>query len=212
MLSDAQAQKDRDMITLYHCPNSRSNVGMYLLEELGRPYEVEIVDVRAGDGQRPEYLAINPMGKVPAIRDGDDIVAETGAIAAYLGDKYPDAKLAPPVGDRRRADYLRWLFFGPSVDAVLVERMVKRAPMPGFMAGYGDYDRVVGTLRKGLERGPWLLGEQFTTADVCLGGGIPWAFANGTLPKESPFREYAERIEARPAYQRAVARWGLANP
>jgi glutathione S-transferase len=200
------------MITLYHCPNSRSNVGMYLLEELGQPYEVEIVDVRAGDGQKPEYLAINPMGKVPSIRDGDEVVSETGAICAYLGDKYPQAGLAPAIGDRRRGAYLRWLFFASSVDAVLVEKMVNREPLPGFQAGYGDYERVVGAFRKGLERGPWLLGDQFTTADVGLGGGIPWALANGTLPKESPFKDYAERIEARPAYKRAVARWGLANP
>jgi glutathione S-transferase len=196
-------------ITLYHCPNSRSNVGMYLLEELGLPYEVEIVDVRAGAGQTPAYLAINPMGKVPAIRDGDDVVSEIGAICLYIGDKYPDANLAPPIGDARRAAYLRWLFFNTSLDTVLVERMFKREPLPAMSAGYGDYERVVRTLRQGLEPGPWLLGEQFTTADVGIGAGMPWAFANGTMPREAPFEGYAERIEARPAYKRAIARWGL---
>src|SRR5579872_1302864 len=96
------------MITLYHCPNSRSNSAMFLLEELGQPYEIKVVDVRAGDGQTPEYLAINPMGKVPAIKDGDEVVSETGAIGIYLGDRYPQAGLAPPVGDPRRGAYLRW--------------------------------------------------------------------------------------------------------
>lgn len=199
-------------ITLYHCPNSRSNIGMYLLEELGLPYEVQVVDVRAGDGQKPEYLAINPLGKVPAIRDGDEMVSETGAICVYLGDKHPDANLAPPIGDPRRGAYLRWLFFATSLDTVLVERMFKREPMAGFSAGYGDYERVMGMLRQGLEKGPWLLGDQFTTADVTIGGGMPWGMANGTVPRESPFSDYAARIEARPAYQRASARWGLPNP
>jgi len=201
------------MITLYHCPYSRSNVGMYLLEELGQPYEVAIVDVRAGDGQRPEYLAINPMGKVPAIRDGDEVVSETGAICAYLGDKYPDAKLAPPIGDPRRGAYLRWLFFTANIDAVLVARLLKVEAPPASSAGYGDYDRVMGMLRGALERGgPWLLGEQFTTADVAVGAGLPWGFANGTIAQEGVFAAYGARIEARPAYQRAAAKWGLANP
>ncbi len=201
------------MITLYHCPNSRSNIGMYLLEELGQPFEVTIVDVRAGGGQKPEYLAINPMGKVPAIKDGDEVVSETGAIAIYLGDKYPQANLAPPVGDPRRGAYLRWHFFNTSLDTVLVEKMFNREPMPAAGAGYGDYDRVLNMLRGGLQRGgPWMLGEQFTTVDVAIGGGMPWGLANGTLPRDPLITDYAARIEARPAYKRAVARWGLANP
>jgi glutathione S-transferase len=199
-------------ITLYHCPNTRSNVAMFLLEELGQPYEVEVVDIRAGEGQRPEYLAVNPMGKVPAIRDGDEAVSEIGAICVYLGDKYPKANLAPPVGDPRRGAYLRWLFFNTCLDAVLAEKMVAREPMPGFAAGYGDYERVMRTLRQGLEKGPWLLGEQFTTADVGLGGGVPWGLMNGTIPPKPPFTTYAARLRERPAFQRASARWGLANP
>jgi glutathione S-transferase len=199
-------------ITLYHCPNSRSNIGMYLLEELGQPYEVEVVDVRAGDGQKPAYLAINPMGKVPSIRDGDDVVSEIGAICVYIGDKYPEANLAPPIGDPRRAAYLRWLFFNTSLDTVLIEKMFGREPMSGFSAGYGDYERVMGVLRQGLQKGPWLLGDQFTTLDAAVGAGMPWGMANGTIPRESPFSDYAARLEARPAYQRAAARWGLANP
>ena len=197
------------MITVYHCPRSRSSNALFLLEELGQRYEIKIVDVRAGEGQKPEYLAINPMGKVPAIRDDNDAVAESGAIALYLGDKYPQSKLAPPVGSPLRAPYLRWLFFNSSVDAVLVERMAKRQdPMPAAMAGYGDYDRVIRVLKGGLARGPWLLGDTFSAADVLIGGGVPWGLMNGTLPKESPFLEYADRIRARPAFQRAQAKDG----
>ena len=193
-------------ITFFHCPSSRSSSAMFLLEELGVPYEVKVIDVRAGAGQTPEYLAVNPMGKVPAIIDDGEAVAETGAIALYLADKYPGAGLAPPIGDPRRGAYLRWLFFNSSVDVVLVERMFGREPMAAASAGYGDYDRVMRTLRLGLEKGPWLLGEQFTAADVVIGAGVPWAFANGTIPKEEPFKSYAARIEARPAYQRARAK------
>ena len=193
-------------ITFFHCPMSRSSNTMFLLEELGQPYEVRLTDVRAGAGQTADYLAINPMGKAPAIVDDGEIVAESGAICLYLADKYPAAGLAPPIGDPRRGAYLRWLFFAASLDVVLVERMFGREPMAAASAGYGDYDRVMRTLKAGLERGPWLLGEQFTAADVIIGGGIPWAFMNGTIPAEPPFKAYAERIQARPAYQRAQAK------
>ena len=193
-------------ITFFHCPMSRSSNTMFLLEELGQPYEVRLTDVRVGAGQTAGYLAINPMGKVPAIVDDGEIVTESGAICLYLADKYPGAGLAPPIGDPRRAPYLRWLFFASNMDVVLVERMCKREPMAATSAGYGDYDRVMRTLRAGLEQGPWLLGEQFTAADVIIGGGIPWAFMNRTIPAEPPFKAYAERIQARPAYQRAQAK------
>ena len=123
-----------------------------------------------------------------------------------MADKYPAARLAPPIGDPRRALYLRWLFFAANMDVVLVERMFRREPMAAASAGYGDYERVMRTLAASLAQGPWLLGDQFTAADVIIGGGIPWAFRMGTIPAESPFSEYAERIEARPAYRRAQAK------
>lgn len=193
-------------IVLYHCPRSRSSNAIFLLEELGEPYEIQITDVRAGAGQTREFLAINPMGKVPTIRDGDDVVSESGAICLYLADRYPQSALAPPIGNPERAGFLRWLFFNASLDAVLVERMVGREPMPAATAGHGDYERVTHTLKTGLAKGPWLLGDRFSAADILIGGGIPWALANGTLPRESPYTEYASRIAARPAYARAQAR------
>jgi glutathione S-transferase len=193
-------------IRFYHCPWSRSSNTLFLLEELGVPYEIEVTDVRAGAGQAPEYLAINPMGKVPTIVDDGEIVTESGAICLYLADKYPQAGLAPPVGDPRRAAYVRWLFLAPVIDAVLVERMWKREPMPAATAGYGDYERLMRTFKALMTGSPWLLGDQFTAADVIVCGGLPWAFAQKTLPKEPPFAAYAERIEARPAYQRAQAK------
>jgi glutathione S-transferase len=195
-------------ITLYHCPGSRSSGTLFLLEELGQPYEIKLIDVRAGAGQTPEYLAINPMGKVPAIKDGDDIVWESGAICLYLADKYPAARLAPAIGDPLRAPLLRWLFFGPSIDTVLVEKMFNRTPFPGQSAGYGDFERVIDrVLKNGLAAArPWLLGERFSVADISIGAGIPWGLMNGALPRESPFTDYAARIEARPAYMRGRAR------
>ena len=195
-------------ITLYHCPGSRSSGMLFLLEELGQPYEIKFIDVRAGAGQTPEFLAINPMGKVPAIKDGDDIVWESGAICLYLADKYPSAGLTASIGAPSRAQLLRWLFFAASIDTVLVERMLHRAPFPGQSVGYGDFERVINqVLRRGLaDANPWLLGDQFSVADIGIGAGIPWGLMNGTLPRESPFTDYAARIEARPAYQRGRAR------
>ena len=193
-------------ITLYHCPYSRSSGALYFLEELGVPYRIEITDVRAGAGQTPQFLALNPMGKVPTVVDDGDVVTESGAIFLHLADKYPQAGLAPPIGDPRRAAYVRWLFLGPMIDAVLVERMFKREPMPAASAGYGDYERLMRTFRALLTGTPWLLGDQFTAADVAISGGFPWALMNGTLPNEPPFTDYAARIEARPAFQRAQAK------
>jgi glutathione S-transferase len=193
-------------ITFYHCPWSRSSMTLFLLEELGVPYEIKLTDVRAGAGQAPEYLAINPMGKVPAIVDDGQVVTESGAICLYLADKYAEACLAPPIGDPRRAAYVRWLFLAPISDVVLVERMMGREPIPAAAAGYGDYERLMRTYKTLMTGSPWLLGEQFTAADVVICGGLPWAFAQKTLPQEAPFAAYAERIEARPAYQRAQAK------
>jgi glutathione S-transferase len=180
---------------------------MFMLEELGVPYEVEIVDVRAGEGQRADYLCINPMGKVPAIKDEGAVVFEAGAICTYLADKYAAGRLAPSLDDPRRGAYLAWIFLGPSIDAVMVDLMQKRAPPPRGQAGYGDYRSIVRALETGLAHGgPWLLGDQFTAADVFTGGQIVWAFGVGVMEPNPLLSAYAERIRARPAFERARAR------
>ena len=195
-------------ITFYHCPFSRSTITLNMLEELGVPYELKITDVRAGAGQTPEYLAINPMAKVPAIVDDGQVVTETPAICLYLAEKYPAAGLAPPVGDPTRPLFLRWLFLTPIIDAVLVERLLGREPAPAENVGYGDYSRLMRTLKQMMAEGggPWMLGDRFSAVDVTFGASVPWAFQNKTLPEEPPFVAYAEQIKARPAYQRAQAK------
>jgi glutathione S-transferase len=190
-------------LTLYHCPQTRSIPARWMLEEIGVPYHAELVDVRAGAGRTPAYLAVNPMGKVPALMHGDTIVTEAGAICLYLADRFAPGRLAPAVDDTRRGPFLRWLFFASMLDVVLVERMLARGPAPRETVGWGDYASVLETLRVALSSGPWILGDGFSAADVVLGGGIVWGRAMDLLPDDEPFRSYVTRTMARPAFEKA---------
>ena len=138
-------------LTLYHAAPSRSSIVHWMLEELGEPYRLEILSLKAGDQRKPAFLAINPMGKVPALKDGDVVVTEVAAICCYLADTYPKAQLAPPIGDKRRGEYLKWLFYGPScVEPAMIDKALSRPPAPRTTAGWADYDTVVEVLRT-----PW---------------------------------------------------------
>jgi glutathione S-transferase len=193
-------------LTLYHAVPSRAATARWMLEELGEPYAIKLLDLRAGDQRKPEYLALNPMGKVPTLVDGDVVVSEVAAICCYLADTYPKAGLAPAIGDKRRGPYLKWLFFGPScVEPAMTDKAMKREPLPRSTAGWGDYDTVVEVLRAAVANGPWLLGEQFTAADVVIGSAIRFGTTFGMLPEIPEFVAYRERILARPALQRQVA-------
>ena len=192
-------------LTLYHCPQSRSMPAVWMLEEIGVPYEVTVVDVRTGEGQKPEYLAINPMGKVPALRHGASVITESGAVCLYLADRFAPGRLAPRIEAAARGAFLRWLFFAPIVDSALVEKMLERTPPERAMVGWGDYASVVRTLRAALTPGPWLLGETFSAADVVLGGQIIWGTMMKLLPEGEPFKSYAARAMERDACRKA---WG----
>ncbi|MDB5413609.1 MAG: glutathione S-transferase [Rubritepida sp.] len=195
------------MITLYHCPNTRSTGALSLLEELGAPFDLHVMDLKAGENRQPGYLAINPMGKVPAIVDGDALITEQGAIFLYLADCFPQAGLAPPIGDPLRGPFLRWLFFyGSSFEPAVVDHATKREPAPAAMSPYGSYETVIETLRAALAPGPWILGERFSAADVLWGIALNWTMMFGIVPKLPEFTAYAERVLARPAIQRANAR------
>jgi len=131
-------------ITLYHSPNTRSGGARILLEELQADYDLHVLDMKRNEQRAPEYLAVNPMGKVPAIRHGDAIVTEQVAIYIYLGDLYPEAGLAPPIGDPLRGPYLRWMaYYGSCFEPAVVDRSQKRAPAPAGMSPYGDYDTML---------------------------------------------------------------------
>src|SRR5262245_47252849 len=193
-------------LTLYHAVPSRGATARWMLEEVGEPYALKLLDLKAGDQRKPDYLALNPMGKVPTLVDGDTVVTEVAAICCYLADAYPKAKLAPAVGDKRRGPYLKWLFYGPScVEPAMTDKAMKREPIARSTAGWGDYDTVVEVLRTAVAKGPWLLGEQFTAADLVIGSTIRFGTIFGMLPELPEFLAYRERILARPALQRQLA-------
>ena len=139
-----------------------------MMEEAGQPYERVLIDISAGAQKKPEYLAINPMGKVPALQDGEATMGEAAAICAYVADRYPQAKLAPPVDDPRRAKYLYWLFFAPSCIEPAIMQIFTKLEVPSSTAGWGDATQVFDVLDKALEKGPWLLGDDFRACDVVI--------------------------------------------
>jgi glutathione S-transferase len=195
-------------LTLYHAAPSRSSIAHWMLEEVGEPYDIHLLSIQRGDNRAPEYLAVNPMGKVPALRHGDIVITEAAAICAYLADEFPRAKLNVPVGDPRRGPYLKWLFFGPScIEPAVTDRAFPRKEEPRRgMLGYGDFDTVMDVVAKAVAGGPYILGEQFTAADVVIVSGLRWGMAFNLLPPRPEFVSYAARLEKRPALQRAEAK------
>jgi glutathione S-transferase len=192
-------------ITLYHAAPSRSSVVLWMLEELGEPYDIRLLKLSAGDNLKSDFLAINPMGKVPALKHGDAVITEGGAICTYLADEFPKAKLNIPVGQPGRGTYLKWLFFGPScIEPAIIDRASPRKEEARrAMLGYGDFEAVMNVTAKAVEKGPWILGEQFTTADVIIGSNIRFGMMFKMIPERKEFTDYAARIAARPALQRA---------
>ncbi len=193
-------------VTLFHSPNTRSQGALILLEELGAPYDLHLLNMKAGEQRRPEFLAVNPMGKVPAVRCGDAIVTEQVAIFIYLADLFPAAKLAPAFDDPKRGPYLRWLaFYGSSFEPAVVDRAMKREPAPVSMSPYGDYDITINTLVDALAKGPYLLGERFSAADVLWGTALAWTTSFKLVPELPVITEYRDRIAARPAVVKVKA-------
>ena len=193
-------------ITLYHSPRTRSSGALTLLEELGADYELHTLNMKAGEHRAPGYLAVNPLGKVPAIRHGDALVTEQAAIYIYLADLYPEAGLTPALDDPIRGPYLRWLvFYGSSFEPAVVDHAMKRDPGPQAMSPYGTYEAVMEALASQLRRGPYLFGERFTAADVLWGSALGWTTMFKVVPEKPEFTSYIERVRARPAVARAEA-------
>jgi len=195
------------MIRLHFMPQTRALGALALLEEIGAPYELHVMDLKAGENRRPGYLALNPMGKVPAIEDGGGLVTEQGAVYLHLADRFPEAGLAPPIGDPLRGPFLRWLFFyGSSFEPAVVDKAMKREPAAASLSPYGDYETVIETLRARLAQGPWILGETFSAADILWGVALNWTMRFGIVPRLPEFTAYADRVTARPSVQRARAK------
>ena len=195
-------------LTLYHASPSRSSVALWMLEETGQPYDLKLLRLSAGDNLKPDYLAINPMGKVPALKHGDTVITELAAICTYLADEFPDKKLNVPIGSPKRGTYLKWLFFGPGcLEFAMVDRAAPRKDAADRkMLGYGDFDTTMNVLAKAVEKGPWLMGDQFTAADVVIGANIRWGMIFKLVPERKEFVDYAARIAVRPAVLRTEAK------
>jgi glutathione S-transferase len=161
-----------------------------------------------GDNRKPDYLAINPMGKVPALKHGDTVITEAAAICAYLADEFPRAKLNVPIGTPRRGVYLKWLFFGPScIEAAIMDRTFPRKEEARRAAlGYGDFDTAMDVTAKAVAKGPYLMGDQFTAADVIIGSTLRWGMMFKMVPERPEFTAYTNRLATRPALQRAEAK------
>ena len=194
-------------VTLYYAPQTRATGALALMEELDVPYNLEVLNQKGGETRGAKYLAVNPMGKVPAVVHNGALVTEQPAVYLYLADLYPEKGLAPGIGDPLRGPYLRWLvYYGSSFEPAVVDRSQKHTPAPPSMCPYGDFDTMLKTVNDQLRKGPWLLGEKFTAADVLWGIALHWTTGFKLVPETPEIKAYVERVYARPAIQRANAR------
>ncbi|MGD2130266.1 MAG: glutathione S-transferase family protein [Lysobacterales bacterium] len=199
------------MITLFWCPRTRASRILWLLEELGEPFDVRLIDIRKPEArQDPEFVASSPMGKVPAIMDdtGGAVVrvADSAAIALYLADRYPAAGLAPAPDDPLRGPFLFWTTFTPGVLEPALAEKFNNWEVSRATSGWGDWNLMVEVLERGLERGPWILGDRFSAADIMLGSSVYFMKIFGVLPDSQVLSDYGDRCLARPAYGKALAR------
>ena len=191
------------MLTLYYAPQTRATGVRILLEELGADYDLHVLNIR--EQRTPDFLAVNPLGKVPTIVHDGAVVTEQVAIYLYLADAFPERGLAPPIGDALRGPYLRWLaFYGSSFEPALVDKHLGHDPGAPAMSPYGTYDAVIDTLSQQLSTGPFMLGERFTAADILWGGALGWMLQFKLLPSRPEFTAYAGRIAGRAAARRVT--------
>ncbi|HEY8162888.1 MAG TPA: glutathione S-transferase family protein [Methylocystis sp.] len=191
-------------LIFYHSPNTRSSSVLILLEELDAPYKLTDLNFKIGAQRKPEYLAVNPLGKVPAIVHNGALVTELGAIFIYLADAFPLRKLAPPIGDPLRGPYLRWLvFYGSAFEPAVMDRYTKHEP-PKNMSAYGDFDGVMSVINNQLAAGPYMLGERFSAADILWATALRWTTGFGLVPMTPQIAAYIERVGSRPSVVRVA--------
>jgi len=195
-------------ITLYHSPASRAFIAYWMLEEIGVPFDVVTVDISKGEQKKPEYLRLNPAGKVPTLTDGKVVVSENPAIAIYLADRYSYGQLAPKIDDPDRGAYLKWMVFSTAVVDPVASLHVRSIDLPGRGVSFGTFDDMVDVLTTTLAGRKWLLGDRFSAADVVLGGAISYLMFLKVLPERPALLDYNARLTARDAYHRAAdATW-----
>jgi glutathione S-transferase len=192
-------------ITLFHSPKTRSSGTLALLEELNAPYKLHSVNMKAGEQRQEAYLAVNPMGKVPAILHGDSLITEQVAIGIYLADLFPEAGITPTIGEPLRGPYLRWyVFYAACFEPALVDKALKREPGPLAMVPYGDWATTLATLTAQLSKGPWLLGDRFTATDILWGTALTWMTGFGLIEAVAPIKAYIDRWNARPSVKKVA--------
>ena len=190
---------------LYHMPQTRGGATMWMNEELGGVCDIKLLNLKAGDQKKPDYLAVNPMGKVPALIHNGAVVTEAAAICAYLADAFPDVGLAPSANDSKRGVYFRWMFFAPScIEPAMMDVFMKRKNENPGSIGYGNADQVIDAAKTAVSQGPYLLGETFTAADVVFGSTLNFAIMFGAFVDEEPFTSYTARLKGRPAFVSAM--------
>ena len=194
-------------VTLFYAPQSRATGALALMEELGVPYDLQVLSLKTNEQRGAKYLAVNPMGKVPAVLHDGALVTEQPAVYMYLADLYPERGLAPPIGDRLRGPYLRWMvYYGSSFEPAVVDKSQKHAAAPPSTCPYGDFDTMLKTLNDQLSKGPWMLGEKFSAADILWGMALRWTTMFKLVPETPEIMRYIERVSALPSIQRANAK------
>lgn len=197
-----------DSLILYHNPLSRGRIAHWMIEETGAPYTVKLISFERGEHKQPEFLQINPMGKIPTLVHHGTVITEAAAVCSYLADAFPAANLAPPVNDVARGTYYRWLFFGAGcIEPALFDKLYNRPPPERKGAlGYGSYEETLNALEMALQPGPYILGDRFSAADVYVGSEIAWGLMSKGLEPRPIFLKYIEQFRSRPAYQRSNAK------
>ena len=191
---------------LYHHPYSRAANVVWMLEEVGHPYELRFVDLLAGEQRGADFRRLNPMGKLPVLVDGETVITESAAIGLYLADRYSYGRLAPRVDEPERGPYLRWSFFAPSVIEPGALARGAKWEYRAAQAGWGEYESMLEAIEHAIGAGPWLLGDRFSMADVIFGGTVRYMLQFKMLEERSAFVEYAARLSARPGSQAAQAK------
>jgi glutathione S-transferase len=191
-------------VKLYYFPRTRAFTSLWMLEEIGQPYEIARVDLRAPGHPTAAYRKINPMGKLAGFEDDNGCaMGETAAILLYLADKFPEAGLAPAIDDPQRGRFLQWLMFpATTMEPVMTEKRLKLTPNTS-QSGWGDYDRAMGALEAALQPGPWLQGDRFTAADLYVSSHLNYGMQFGMIDRRPIFDAVVERATARPAFRRA---------
>jgi glutathione S-transferase len=211
----AEIMTSTDTILLYHSPQSRSAAALTLLEELGAPYELHVLNMKAGEQRQSAYLAVNPLGKVPAIRHHGELITEQVAIFIYLADLFPEVSLAPLLGDALRGPYLRWLvYYAACYEPGLMDRAMKRDPAPLAMSPYGDFDSMLAAVVDRLTKSPYLLGDVFSAADLLWGMALQWGTMFKMIPENPTLVRYVASVTARPSFAKVAAldaEWAIAH-